>query len=252
MARLGVNIDHIATLREARKGSDPDPFFSLPILKKCGVDQVTCHVREDRRHIQDNDFKRLIEAALLPVNLELALDPGIIDLALRWKPATCTFVPEKREEITTEGGLQCRAHFSSLKGAIKKLQAKGIRVSLFVDPDSQSVSDSKELGADAIELHTGAYCGQFGKAGEKKEWTRLKEAAHQATGLGLKVFAGHGLDCNNLPQVVTIPEIEEYNIGHSIISRAVFIGLEAAILEIKHVILSVAKNLPGSSGDSSD
>ncbi|MDO8519276.1 MAG: pyridoxine 5'-phosphate synthase [Deltaproteobacteria bacterium] len=235
--RLGVNIDHIATLRQARRGNEPDPLDSIPILKACGVDQVTCHLREDRRHIQDQDVIRLIESAVLPVNLELALDPAIIALAARLKPATCTFVPEKREEITTEGGLNCRAHLAGLREVTKKLQGEGVRVSLFIAPDNEAIELSAQIKADAVELHTGSYCGQFGKKGEKGEWDRLKTGAREAAKRGLKVFAGHGLDRYNLAQVVSIAEIEEYNIGHSIISRAIFIGLEAAIKEIQHVLI---------------
>lgn len=236
MPRLGVNIDHIATLREARKGIDPDPLASLSILKKCEVDQITCHLREDRRHIQDHDLTRLMTAAVLPVNLELALDPAIIALAVKLKPATCTFVPEKREEITTEGGLDCLAHFVELKKTVQKMKGEGILVSLFIDPDSEVVHQAADLGAEAVELHTGAYCGQYGKAGEKKEFERIWEASVLAASLGLKVFAGHGLNRENLPQVVSIKEIEEYNIGHSIIARAVFVGLEAAVKEVQDVI----------------
>lgn len=236
MPRLGVNIDHIATLREARKTSYPDPVESLPILGRCGVDQVTCHLREDRRHIQDNDLRRLVGKKILPVNLELAPTREIIDIAVSIKPGTCTFVPEKRNEITTEGGLDCKVNFKSLKREIPRLEKAGIRTSLFVDPDPRQIDLSAELGAFAVELHTGTYCESFGTSSEKDELCRLKEAARYAVKKGLKVFAGHGLNTNNLPLVVAIREIEEYNIGHSIIARAVFVGLEEAIREVQAIL----------------
>lgn len=234
--RLGVNIDHIATLRQARGTNYPDPLESLQILLKCKVDQVTCHLREDRRHIQDHDLSRLIQSESLPVNLELAVYEEIIDLALKLKPHTCTFVPEKREEITTEGGLDCQKHFDELKKVISKMKEVGIRSSLFIDPDLIQIDLSAKLEAEAIELHTGTFCECYRKPSEKVELERLRKAAKHAAGKGLKVFAGHGLNIDNLTPVVTISEFEEYNIGHSIIARAVFVGLEQAIKEIQDIL----------------
>lgn len=234
--RLGVNIDHIATLRKVRKTSYPDPVQSLPLLQKCGVDQVTCHLREDRRHIQDRDLERIIKSQTLPVNMEMALTKEMVEICRRLRPATCTLVPEKRKEITTEGGLDCRHHFEALKREVPRLREKGIRFSLFIDPDLEQIDLSAELQADGVELHTGTFCEAFGTPNESQELIRLKKAAEHASGRGLKVFAGHGLNTENLPPVVTIKEIEEYNIGHSIISRAVFVGLEEAIREIQRIL----------------
>lgn len=239
MPRLGVNIDHIATLRQARGTNYPDPLESLPILVKCEVNQVTCHLREDRRHIQDYDLSRLIQSKSLPVNLELAVYEEIISLALKLKPHTCTFVPEKREEITTEGGLDCQAHFDKLKKVISRMKNAGIRSSLFIDPDLTQIDLSAKLEAEAIELHTGAFCECYGKPSEKIELERLRKAAKYAAGKGLKVFAGHGLNTDNLAPVVTISEFEEYNIGHSIIARAVFVGLERAIREVQKILSGI-------------
>ncbi|MCP5464435.1 MAG: pyridoxine 5'-phosphate synthase [Deltaproteobacteria bacterium] len=250
--RLGVNIDHIATLRQARRVRYPDPVESLAILKQCQVDQVTVHLREDRRHIQDHDVKRLLAAAVLPVNLELAVTSEMVAFCAQHKPKMATFVPEKREEITTEGGLDCTAVADRLKQAIKQLKDAGVHVSLFIEADPKQIALSQELGADAIELHTGSYCDLLEKRFETlshydfdqaslddpiaKELMRLKQGAKQAKDLGLKVYGGHGLHCDNLPPVVQIEEIEEYNIGHAIIARSVFVGLETAVREIQAVL----------------
>lgn len=238
MVRLGVNIDHIATLRQARGTDYPDPVLSLPILEKTDVDQITVHLREDRRHIQDDDVKKIIKLSKLPINLEMALTEEMIDIACRLKPATCTIVPEKREEITTEGGLDVAYHYNSLKKFLPQLFSKNIRVSLFIDPDKEHIDLTHDLGIKAIELHTGNYCEVFGQDNQGFELDRLKSAAKYAHAKGISVFAGHGLNIENLAPVVSISEIEEYNIGHSIISRAVFHGLEAAILEIQNILKS--------------
>lgn len=234
--RLGVNIDHIATIREARKGNSPDPLSSLPILKKCGVDQVTCHLREDRRHIKDRDLRELIRQKILPVNLEMAPTMEMVGIACDIIPDTITLVPEKREEITTEGGLDCRGHMKSLEKWVPQLKNRGIRVSFFLDPDLEQIAYAQQLGGDAVELHTGSYGEQFGKAGEEREFNRLADAARYTREEGLSVFAGHGLDAKNLPKLLAIKEIREYNIGHSIIARAVFVGLEAAVMEILEIL----------------
>src|SRR3990167_5504668 len=234
-SRLGINIDHIATLRQARGTCYPDPFQSLKILRKCCVAQATIHLREDRRHIQDEDLQRIIQAKILPVNLEMALTQEMVRMALKHKPHTCTLVPEKRKEITTEGGLDLFPIRSKLQKYIPLLVKKGIRVSLFIDPSLEQVAQAARLGVDGIELHTGAYCEVFGTKKEKSELRRLDEATFFAKTLGLKVFAGHGLNRENLKLVTHIHDIEEYNIGHSIIARAVFVGLEKAIREIQEV-----------------
>jgi pyridoxine 5-phosphate synthase len=234
--RLGVNIDHIASLRQARRGFHPDPAKSLPILKQCGVDQVTCHLREDRRHIQDRDLRELILRNILPVNLEMAPTEEMVGIAIELKPVTITLVPEKREEITTEGGLDCHKHLKRLEQWVPRLKERGIRVSFFLDPDLEQIALAQQLGGDAVELHTGVWCEQYGKEGEEREFCRLQEAAQYTEKGGLSVFAGHGLDAQNLPRLLEIREIVEYNIGHSIIARAVFVGLELAVKEIINIL----------------
>ena len=234
MARLGVNIDHIATLREARKGVEPDPFLSLSILTSLNVDQVTLHLREDRRHIQEDDLARIIQSKVLPVNLEMSASPQMAEFTLRYKPKTATLVPENRSEITTEGGLDLTKKTDEIQKVISLLQAEKICVSLFIDPDIKQIKLAKELGAFAIEIHTGAYAYAFGKKNEKEEWSRINDVVK--SGGYLKVYAGHGLNVSNLPSLVSIKQIEEYNIGHSIISRAVFVGLKQAIAEIQAIL----------------
>lgn len=232
--RLGVNIDHIATLREARKVSYPSPFEALEVLKICHVDQVTLHLREDRRHIQDHDLKAIVAANALPVNLEMAVTDEMVDIALKYRPKTVTLVPEKREEITTEGGLDVAGRFERVSACVKKLKNVGIHCSHFIDADLNQVYAAHESGADAIEIHTGTYCHL---AECKKEFSheveKIRLASQVAVGKGLKVYAGHGLHKDNLTPIVAIAEIEEYNIGHAIIARAVFVGLEKAIREIQ-------------------
>lgn len=254
--RLGVNIDHIATLREARGEFYPDPLQALKILKKCKVDQVTMHLREDRRHIQDSDVKRIIEAKILPVNLEIAVAEDMINLACRLKPKMVTFVPEKRHEITTEGGLNCLGRSQRkklIKKSITKLKKKGIPVSLFLDPHVRQIQSAAELGAEAIEIHTGRYChklekeffknGKYkpsAKALEKpsvqKEWQAIETAALIAESFDMKVYAGHGLHVDNLLPITKILNIEEYNIGHAIVARSIFVGLEKAVKEIQNIL----------------
>ncbi len=204
----------------------------MDILVKCQVDQVTCHLREDRRHIQDDDLLRLLADGRLPVNLEMAATPEMLAIALRYKPKTVTLVPEKREEITTEGGLDLNNPIIDLS----ELRSQGIKLSFFIDPEIVQIDKASSLGAHAIELHTGTYCEAFGTEEEEAQWLRLKIAGAYAKSKKLAVFAGHGLNCQNLPRVREIEEIEEYNIGHSIIGRSVFVGLEKAILEIKALL----------------
>jgi pyridoxine 5-phosphate synthase len=233
---LGVNIDHVATLRQVRGTPYPDPFDTLAILKKCRVDQVTLHLREDRRHIQDHDLQRVIQAKVLPVNLEMAATSEMVKIACDLKPSVCTFVPEKRRELTTEGGLNLRHNTKTLLGAIETLQKKKICVSLFVEADPEQIWLAARLGADAVEIHTGFYCDQAQILAKKKEVGRITTAARWAKSLGLAVYAGHGLHVGNLAPIVAIPEIEEYNIGHAIIARAIFVGLETAIVEIQNAL----------------
>lgn len=234
--RLGVNIDHIATLRQVRGISEPDPVAALPILAACQVDQVTCHLREDRRHMRDDDVMRLQVSGILPLNLEMALTKEMIDIARRVKPKSVTLVPERHEELTTEGGLNVQADPRALRDGIRGLKEVGIWVSLFIDPDPKIVALARELGADSVELHTGSYCEAHGTPNEQHEFTRLCESASQSGSLNLPVYAGHGLNARNLRSICTIFEIEEYNIGHSLIGRAVFVGLEAAVRELQTIL----------------
>lgn len=250
MPRLGVNIDHIATLREARKVSYPDPIESLYILKECQVDQVTIHLREDRRHIRDHDLARISKISALPVNLEMAVANEMIDIAIKAHPHTVTMVPENRAEISTEGGLDCVARKEAVRSTIQRLVDANIRVSLFIDPDETQATMARELGAQGIEIHTGTYCNVIEKYYERTgsydysqdvfmvkavatEVDRIKKCTAIAKSLGLKVFAGHGLHRYNLAPIVAIRDIEEYNIGHAIIARSVFVGLKQAVLEIQ-------------------
>lgn len=242
MPRLGVNIDHIATLRQARGGGYPDPFESLTILKHCQVDQVTCHLREDRRHIQDVDLEQILDARLLPVNMEMALTEEMVEIAIRLKPSTVTIVPEKRQEITTEGGLNLADSLIHLQKNIPRLKSAGIRVSLFIDPDPHAIKMASQLSVDGIEFHTGSYCEAYQKGEWQEEYNRLRDATRTATASGLKIFAGHGLNWKNLAPLMAIREIEEYNVGHSIIARAIFLGLEKAIQEIQGILKCTSQN----------
>ena len=236
--RLYVNIDHVATVRQARRTDEPDPVRAAVLAELGGADGITVHLREDRRHIQDRDVPLLMETVRSAVNLEIAAIPEMIALAERLKPAQVTLVPERREEITTEGGLSVAAARATLDGAIPRLRDAGIRTSLFVDPDPETIRICAELGADAIELHTGEYANGRG-AEQARQFERLREAARQGAALGLGVHAGHGLTYLNTGLLVSIPEIEEVNIGHSIISHAVFVGLERAVREMTELISSV-------------
>jgi len=236
MANLGVNIDHIATLRQARGTVYPDPIAAALIVEKAGADQITVHLREDRRHIQEQDLGNLKRVLLKPLNLELAAADEIVSVALKIKPTVCTFVPEKREELTTEGGLDVVREFGKLQSFVRELKKAGVTVSMFVDPELQQIEASRELGADAIELHTGRYCELKG-GGRTAELDRLKRCAVHAMGAGLHVAAGHGLNYDNTADMVqAIPEVVEYNIGHAIIAKAVFIGIEEAVKEMKRLI----------------
>lgn len=234
--RLGVNIDHIATLREARKEIYPDPFEAIPTLIECKASQVTLHLREDRRHIQNHDLERIAALGTIPVNMEMAAIDEMFGIAGRIKPHMVTLVPERRQEVTTEGGLDVKSVALVLDREIKKFKQNKIITSLFIDADETQVDLSVEVGAEAVEFHTGSYAHAFGGVNENAEFERLKKACLYASQKGLKVFAGHGLNLANLPRLVSINEIEEYNIGHSIIARAVTVGLRAAILEVQNIL----------------
>jgi len=233
--RLYINIDHVATLRQARRGAEPDPVEAAIACEVAGADGITAHLREDRRHIQDADIMGLKEKVQTYFNLEMACVAEMVELARRIKPEQVTLVPERREEITTEGGLDIISEPSRIKSAIESLTGAGIRVSLFIDPTRAAVEQSKALGAAAIELHTGTYSHHPDSA---KTIQALRDSARAGADLGLAVHAGHGLTVINVGPVAAIPEIEELNIGHSIISRAVFIGLDRAVKEMREAMRS--------------
>ncbi|MEO7103392.1 MAG: pyridoxine 5'-phosphate synthase [Gemmatimonadaceae bacterium] len=228
--RLYVNIDHVATLRQARRGHEPDPVEAARVCEAVGVEGITAHLREDRRHIQDSDVEALRAGIHSYFNLELACTDEMIGIAIAIRPDQVTLVPERREEVTTEGGLDVVAQASRVERAVSALRAEGIRTSLFIGPDRDAIRVSHEVGAEAIELHTGEYAN---KPGDAAPLAALREASRFAAELGLAVHAGHGLTAINLKPVAAIPEIEELNIGHSIISRAIFIGLAASVSEIR-------------------
>jgi pyridoxine 5-phosphate synthase len=231
--RLYVNVDHVATIREARKTDEPDPVAAALLCQAAGADGITAHLREDRRHIQDRDVERLM-AAVRVFNLELATHPDIIQWACRLRPYQATLVPERREEVTTEGGLDLHHPGERLESSIAQLQRAGIRVSLFIDPEADTIERAQRLGVPAIELHTGTYAHSWRSSDQALE--NLRVAARQAAALGLAVHAGHGLTTSNVGPVAAIAEIEELNIGHSIVSRAVMVGMQRAVQEILHAM----------------
>jgi len=237
--RLGVNIDHIATLRQARyatmpdsKNAEPDPIVAAAVCERAGAKGIVAHLRSDRRHIQDRDIERLRENIITKLNLEMGNTPEIVDVALRIVPDEACLVPEKREEVTTEGGLDVVAQRKELEATIKRLQAAGIRVSLFVDPTLEQIDAAAELGVEMVELHTGKLANAFSEKIEKQELQNLQAAAKCAFELKLQINAGYGINYTNIALVHTIPHLTELNIGHSIISRAMSVGLEEAVKEM--------------------
>jgi len=238
MPALGVNIDHVATLREVRKGIEPEPVFAALICQAQGADSIVVHLREDRRHIKERDLYILKEAVKIKLNLEMSVAEDIVEIACKVKPDQATLVPEKRQEITTEGGLDVRAHFKKIKQAADKLARKGIEVSLFIDPDKKQIDAAKKLGIGMIELHTGRYAEARDKKEEDRYFRELEAAVNYARNKGLQVFAGHGLNYYNVSRIARIKGIEELNIGYSIVCRAVLVGLERAIKEMKILIQS--------------
>lgn len=229
---LGLNIDHVATLRQARRGKEPDPLQAALMAEMAGADSITLHLREDRRHIQDFDVRTLKGLLKTRMNLEMAVTDEMVRIAGEVRPEDCCFVPEKRQEITTEGGLDVVAQEARMKEATAKLVGHGVRVSLFIDPETRQVEAAARIGAPAIELHTGAYAEATGAA-KATELERLVKCARLGAGLGLEVHAGHGLNYHNVQPVAGIREIVELNIGHAIVSRAVFDGLAAAVRDMK-------------------
>lgn len=235
MIKLGVNIDHVATLRQARMGIEPEPVMAAKIAEKAGADGITIHLREDRRHIQDKDVYDIKKVISIPLNLEMACSDDIINIARDVIPNTCTIVPEKRQEITTEGGLDAAGQYDLVADTVKRLHEKNIKVSLFIEPDKLQIDAAKKMGAEYIEIHTGLYANTEGAA-QQQELIRIKEAAAYAHSIGLIVNAGHGLNYTNTQNIAAVPYMYEFNIGHSIISRAVFTGLDEAVKEMIKIV----------------
>ncbi len=232
---LGVNIDHVATVRQARRAANPDPLLAALLAEQAGADSITLHLREDRRHIQDRDVEVMRGALKTRMNLELAAISPMLEIACRIRPADACLVPERREEVTTEGGLDVQGQLSQTREACARLRESGIRVSLFIDPDEAQVDAAVAAGAPAVELHTGAYAEATGSH-RAAELHRLARAAGYAAACGLIVNAGHGLDYHNVQPVAALPEVAELNIGHAIISRAIFSGLTSAVSEMKRLM----------------
>ena len=245
--RLHINIDHVATVRQARRTDEPDPVRAAVLAELGGADGITVHLREDRRHIQDRDVRLLMQTVRTGVNLELAATGDVLDIALELKPMAATLVPEKREEITTEGGLQVAGATAVFK-AVAQLQAESLRTSLFIDPREDVVRASADMGAQAIELHTGEFAEAYktlhagGRGAVAAEVGKLRQAAELARSLGLAVHAGHGLTYENVALVAAIPEIEELNIGHSVVSRAVLVGMQRAVQDMKAIIMQTRQH----------
>ena len=238
---LGVNVDHVATLREARGVSYPDPIQVALIAEKNGADSITIHLREDRRHIQDHDVERMIAVIESRVNLEMAATDEMIDIACMLKPYDCCLVPEKRQELTTEGGLDVYSRVDFLCSCVERLKKSGIRVSIFVDPDPKQIESSQMIGADAVEIHTGLYADTTNPSDQAYELNRIKECAVHADRIGVRVNAGHGLHYENTSEIAAIREIKELNIGHSIIARAVNSGMAEAVSEMKSIMIKSRK-----------
>ena len=240
---LGVNIDHVATLRNARGTSYPDPVLAAGLAEQAGADGITIHLREDRRHITDRDVEILRQTLQTPMNLEMAVTDEMLDIACRIKPHFVCLVPEKRTEVTTEGGLDVAGQLAKVQAAISRLAAVGTQVSLFIDADHVQIDAAVAVGAPYIEIHTGRYADATSTAEQLEELARIQEAARYAHGLGLRVNAGHGLHYHNVKPIAAIPEMEELNIGHAIIGRAGFEGLPAAVAEMKRLMIEARQGL---------
>jgi pyridoxine 5-phosphate synthase len=235
-ARLGVNVDHVATLRQSRRTRYPDPVQAAVLAELAGADQITVHLREDRRHIQDRDVEVLRRTVQTRLNLEMAATSEMVALARAWRPDSCTLVPERRQELTTEGGLDVLANRDAVRQVVAGLKEAGIVASLFVDPEPAQVEASRAVGADVVEIHTGRYCDASAPAERERELARVREAARAAARLGLVVAAGHGLHYRNVTPVAAIAEIEEFNIGHAIVAHALLVGMERAVREMKALL----------------
>lgn len=234
---LGVNVDHVATIRQARGTRYPDPVTAALLAEQAGADSITVHLREDRRHIQVRDVEVLLRTVQTRVNLEMAVTESMLDLAARHRPTDCCFVPERREELTTEGGLDVASQTQRIASACRRLEEHGIRVSLFVDPDQAQLEACAAAGAPVVELHTGAYAEAEG-ATAAKELARIRAAAERAEALGLTVHAGHGLHYHNVEPIAAIPEIVELNIGHAIVAQALFDGFPTAVAKMKALMVA--------------
>lgn len=238
MVELGVNIDHVATLREARKTYEPDPAWAAMLVELAGANGITVHLREDRRHIQDRDLRVLRDTVQCKLNLELACDAQIVEIGCNSGVEQATLVPEKREEVTTEGGLDVVSHFDHVASAVENLQQAGILVSLFLDPEPAQIDAAARMGAEAVELHTGQYALAQGEAVDQ-QLELLAQAGRQITDLGMLLHAGHGLNYHNVLPVARLPEMRELNIGHAIIARAVMVGISEAVKEMKSLLAGV-------------
>lgn len=241
MIKLGVNIDHVATLRQARRAAEPDPVAAAALAERAGADGITAHLREDRRHIQDRDVRLLRQTVQTRLNLEMGLAPEIVGIALELKPHSVCLVPEKREEITTEGGLDAAAGEKKIAAATERFAAAGIVVSLFIDPEPEQIAAAARTGAEFVEFHTGSYANATNEISRQKELEILAAGVKIARDSGLRVNAGHGLDYRNVQAVAALAGVEELNIGHSIISRAIFAGLEEAVREMKRLMVEAAR-----------
>jgi pyridoxine 5-phosphate synthase len=235
---LGVNVDHVATIRQARGTRYPDPVVAALVAEQSGADSITVHVREDRRHIQERDLELLQEVAQTRVNLEMAATSSMLKIAERVRPADCCFVPERRAELTTEGGLDVAGQRKKMRAACKRLEQSGIRVSLFVDPDKKQLDASRDVGATVVEIHTGAYAEAATQRSSERELKRIRDACAYAAELGLRVHAGHGLNYRNVQPVAAIPNVRELNIGHAIVAQALFDGFAGAVSRMKSLMLA--------------
>jgi len=233
MPKLGVNIDHVATLREARGGIEPDPVAAALICEQAGCDSIVAHLREDRRHIKDRDIRELRKAVHTRLNLEMSIETSIVEIAKKVLPHQATLVPERRQELTTEGGLSITGMSGKIQNVIESLKEKGIEVSVFIDPDKRQIRAARKIGVDIIEIHTGKYSLALAENTIDREYKKIKEATELALSLGMVVNAGHGLNYRNVRRIARIKGINELNIGHAIISRAVFTGLYKAVKEMK-------------------
>jgi pyridoxine 5-phosphate synthase len=234
---LGVNIDHVATLRQARGTRYPEPVQAALVAEQGGADSITVHLREDRRHIQERDVELLSQTIQTRINLEMAVTDDMLAIAERLSPADCCLVPERREELTTEGGLDVAGQRERISTAVARLKAASIRVSLFIDPDLKQIDTASAIGADAVEIHTGRYADAISSTSQLKELQTVIAAAEHAAGTGMRVHAGHGLNYHNVQPIAAITVVEELNIGHAIVARAVFVGLERAVSTIKRLML---------------